>query len=150
MNIQNVTPNTLALLLIAFAMFWVGWQVHKLARHLGRETQAPARQLADLAQANSRILSSPRGRRSLVEFMLSEAALSSFLSDVESRAAQQEEFNLEILIQDDPDAAADGNILQRGWKWIKANKGKLAEKLFDKVNSVVKRAIPGLGSDNDD
>jgi hypothetical protein len=150
MNIQNVTPNTLALLAIALATLWVGWELHQLFRHFSREAQPPGEQLASLAQANRRILSSPQGRRSLVEFMLSEAALSGFLSDVESKVAQQQEYDIEILIQDDPDAATTENIFQRGWKWIKTNKGKIAEKLFDKINSVVKRAIPGLGSDSGD
>lgn len=147
--LHKIDPQTIAILLVALAIVWAAWQLRAALRLISGERMRAADHLSRVADANVGLLSSQKGRRSIVDFMLSEAALSSFIGEIESRVSDQTVLDIDILVEQMPQDDDKAGVVKRGWEWLKKNRGKIGEKLFDKINGVIKRVIPGLGDDDD-
>jgi hypothetical protein len=120
-------------------------------------TQNPSKHLAALTGSNIELPSSQAGRRPLAEFELSEATMMAFIQSVDAAAQGPARLDFAAFVAGDFELPEDARItekkedvLRRGIKWFKEHKGKIAEKLFDKVNRLIEHAISGLGDSGDE
>jgi type VI protein secretion system component VasF len=133
-----------AVIVLTVAVLWLGFQLSRIRADL-RKVLRPTMsewlaRFSGQIQANLALLGGAQGRELLVDFTLSEAALLSFVEQVEREV--EAKINQEQLRQQL--AKDDRSVFQRAKDYLSRNKGKIAEKVFGKLNDLVKGVIPGL------
>jgi len=139
-----ITIDTLVvvlLALIAAALLAIAFLLFSALRVLTSQRD-PVRRLRDRSQSNLRFLSSPQ---TLHEFVLSEAAIQSQVEQLDPE--ELEAFIRAIEVEGTEEAKRKVPLFRKGWEWIKAHKGKIGEKLFDKLNDIAKGFIPGASKE---
>lgn len=142
----------LMLVLIGFSLLLVLQRIAHALRKLAEvDTSARIHRLEVQTKVNKELVSDPKHLFTLVRYVASEAALQGTLDSIEEEIEKLTEPDgpelngqtLEYITERVANPVRKKSIFRRAIDGIKKHKGKFAEKLFGKLNDLVKGFLPG-------
>ena len=154
----TVVVFVLGLFIVSLLFLLVGI-ARRITRQTVSQTENPFSKMVSQTAANVRLVDTPEGRDALTRYAVSEAAVSQFLSDIDNAARSSDlgpgpispssHDELRAFFAQTPTQPPKPGWIRSGAAWVKGNAGKIAEKLFGKVNDLVKGFVPGMGGSHD-
>jgi len=132
------TFDEILLSIIAAGLGWAALELYRIRRLLKPNPNERVKQVQEHANTIGELVSSDEGKQAVEHFFVSEVALRAQLDELEKNISEMPEETIKGK------ASKKLTALYKAAKaWLSANKGKITEILFKKLNEMIKGFIPG-------